>query len=183
MLFIYLSMLDTEEERLKMADIYEQHKFACFRVALKRTNNHAMAEDAVHNAFLSIIKHKEKYFQLSCRDFRSAIVIIVKNKCLDLLKAEKRFTDFDEVAYEIESDDTPVDIQTITQIEFENLKKHMSELDDVSKEVLEMKYTLGMSYKEIGEALGMTPKHVDTRIMRAKAKMRKLLEKEMSYRG
>ena len=28
---------------------------------------------------------------------------------------------------------------------------------------------------------GMTPKHVDTRIMRAKAKVRKLIEKDVKY--
>ena len=42
-----------------------------------------------------------------------------------------------------------------------------------------MKYVLGISYKEIGEKLSMTPKHVNTRIYRAKEKVRKLVEKEM----
>lgn len=42
-----------------------------------------------------------------------------------------------------------------------------------------MKYILSMSYKEIGEELGMTPKHVDTRIMRAKEKVRRLMEKDV----
>jgi RNA polymerase sigma-70 factor (ECF subfamily) len=41
-----------------------------------------------------------------------------------------------------------------------------------------MKYIQGLSYKEIGEELEMTPKHVDTRIMRAKQKVRKLMEQE-----
>lgn len=44
-----------------------------------------------------------------------------------------------------------------------------------------MKYILNMSYKEIGEELGMTPKHVDTRIMRAKEKVRKLIKKDVNY--
>jgi RNA polymerase sigma-70 factor (ECF subfamily) len=38
-----------------------------------------------------------------------------------------------------------------------------------------MKYFLGMTYKEIGEELGISPKHVDTRIMRAKEKVRRLI--------
>lgn len=146
------------------------------------SNNYAMAEDAVHNAFVSVIKHKEKYLQLSFKDFRSSIIIIVKNKCLDLLKAEKNFTDFsiDEIEYQLESDDSPIDIQIITQLEFENLRMNMMKLDDISKQILEMKYIIGMSYKQIGEALNITPKHVDTKIMRAKVKMRKLLSKEMN---
>jgi len=42
-----------------------------------------------------------------------------------------------------------------------------------------MKYVLGMSYKEIGDKLNMTTKHVDTRILRAKEKVRKLTEREV----
>ncbi len=57
---------------------------------------------------------------------------------------------------------------------------NMMKLDDISKQILEMKYIIGMSYKQIGEALNITPKHVDTKIMRAKVKMRKLLSKEMN---
>ena len=131
----------------------------------------------------TIIEQKENYCSLTCKDFRSLIVIIVKNKCLDLLKAEKHFSDtpLDEMGYEPESKDAPVDMQAITRIEFDCLRKHMAKLDDTSRQVLEMKYLLDISYREIGEILGMTPKHVDTRIMRAKAKLRKILEKEMGY--
>ena len=57
----------------------------------------------------------------------------------------------------------------------------MNTIDEISKQVLVMKYLLNMSYKEIGEELGMTPKHVDTRIMRAKAKVRKLMEEDVKY--
>lgn len=55
----------------------------------------------------------------------------------------------------------------------------MNSIDEISKQVLLMKYILSMSYKEIGEELGMTPKHVDTRIVRAKKKVRKLMEKDV----
>ena len=54
--------------------------------------------------------------------------------------------------------------------------KCIAELDETSRLVLLMKYVQGLSYKEIGKALGMTAKHVDTRIMRAKQKVRKLIE-------
>ncbi len=58
----------------------------------------------------------------------------------------------------------------------------MNSIDEISKQVLIMKYIQSMSYKEIGEELGMTPKHVDTRIMRAKEKVRKLMEKDAKHK-
>ncbi len=84
MLAFYISMLETEQERDKMTEIYEEHRHALLKYALKITrHNQAMAEDAVHNAFISIIKDKEKYFHLDSRDFRFSSVIIVKNKCIE----------------------------------------------------------------------------------------------------
>ena len=62
--------------------------------ALKVTGyNQDMAEDAVHNAFISIIKEKEKYFNPDSRDFRFSAVDIVRNKCIDLLRKEKVYAD------------------------------------------------------------------------------------------
>lgn len=182
MLIFYIAMLETEQERKKMADIYEEHKHALLMYALKITGyNQAMAEDAVHNAFISIIKEKEKYFYLDSRDFRFSAVIIVRNKCIDLLRKEKPYADIpmDELEIFLESDDKPLDEQAIISSEYASIRRHMASIDEISRQVLIMKYVLGMSYKEIGVKLNMTPKHVDTRILRAKEKVRKLVEKEI----
>lgn len=182
MLTFYINMLETEQERKKMADIYEEHKHALLIYALKVTGyNQAMAEDAVHNAFLSIIKEKEKYFYLDSRDFRFSSVIIVRNKCIDLLRKEKPYADIpiDELEIFLESNEKPIDEQAVISSEYAAIRRHMANIDEISRQVLIMKYALGMSYKEIGEKLNMTPKHVDTRILRAKEKVRKLAEKEV----
>jgi len=176
MLFIYLATLETEDEKAKMTDIYETHKYAMLRYALSITKNQEMAEDAIHNAFLAIIKNKEKFFQLSCRDLRIQIVIIVKNKCIDLIRQQNKNTHehLDDLEYELATDAVPVEDQIVMNEDYETMRKHVALLDETSRLVLEMKYILGMTYKEIGEELGMTAKHVDTKILRAKEKVRKL---------
>jgi RNA polymerase sigma-70 factor (ECF subfamily) len=177
---IYLAMLEDEQDKIKMTELYEEFRYDCLHVALKITHNMAMAEDAVHDAFLSVIKHKEEMFTLSRRDFRKRIVIITKNKCIDLIRKNEPISSIpiDDMEYELRSDDLPVDIQVISQEDYKRISKYISEIDEISRLVLQMKYVQGLSYKEIGEALGMTPKHVDTRIMRAKQKVRKLMEQE-----
>ena len=183
LLTIYLSMLDTEQERKKMTDLYEEHKYALFNYAMTIIRNQDMAEDAVHNAFISIIEKKEKYLNLDCMDFRRSAVIIVRNKCIDILRKQKPFANksIEELEIFLESDEVPVDEQVIFESEYELIRKYINSIDEISKQVLLMKYISNMSYKEIGEELGVTPKHVDTRIMRAKEKVRKLIEKEVKY--
>ena len=183
LLTIYLSMLDTEQERKKMTDLYEDHKYALLMYAKKIMGNQSMAEDAVHNAFISIIQKKEKYLNLDCMDFRRSAVIIVRNKCIDILRKQKPFVNksIEELEIFLESGEEPVDEQVIFESEYELIRKYLNSIDEISKQVLIMKYILNMSYKEIGEELGMTLKHVDTRIMRAKDKVRKLMEKDVRY--
>lgn len=54
MLMIYLAMLEGEQDKLKMTELYEEFRYDCLHVALKITNNMAMSEDAVHNAILGV---------------------------------------------------------------------------------------------------------------------------------
>lgn len=180
MLTIYLSMLDSDDERAKIADIYETHKPYMLRFAQKYIGNVDLSEDAVHDAFLSFIEHKEKYFSVSCREMRALLIIIVKNKCLDILRKANKYPieSFENMKTEIESPEMPINEKIVNAEGYANLRKYVATLDEASQFVLEMKYRLGMTYKEIGKELELTPKHVETKIMRAKAKVRKLVNEE-----
>lgn len=148
LLAIYISMLETEQERKKMTEIYEEHKHALLFYALKVTGyKQQMAEDAVHNAFLSIIKDKEKYFHMDSRDFRAVSVIIVRNKCIDLIRKEKPYVDIpmDEMEIFLASDERPIDEQMIASYEYAAIRKHIASLDEISRQVLVMKYVSNMS--------------------------------------
>lgn len=182
MLQFYLASLETEEERRQMTDIYNEYKYILLRYALKITGNQDMAEDAVHNTFMAVINHKEKYLALPCRDFRRVAVVIVRNKCIDLLRAEGKYTDlpYEDLENMVEPTETSVEETVIVNDYYAGIRKHLDSLDLMSRQILDMKYVLGMSYKEIGEELGITAKHVDTRIMRAKAKVRKSLQSDLN---
>lgn len=178
MLLLLLASLETEEERSALTDIYNEHKYALLAAAYKICGNQQMAEDAVHNTFVQLINKSKEDMQLSCIDFRRRYVIIVKNKAIDLMRREKIYSDEAMEDYDIESGEIPVDVQVVKEEEYANLRKHLEKLDDISRLVLEMKYVLNMSQKEIGIELGMSPEHVNTRIARAKAKVRNTMGRE-----
>ena len=177
MLAFYIASLDTEAERIKIAEIYDEHKPVMLRYALVISKNKEIAEDAVHNAFLAVIKHKESYFQLDSMDLRNKLIIITKNKCVDIMRQRNKYVDepVDEMDDVLVSKELPVEDKIIQSDEYDTIKRYVASLDEASRVVLEMKYLLDMTYKEIGVELGISPKHVDTRIMRAKEKVRRLI--------
>lgn len=174
-------MLETEQEKMKMTEVYEEHKHALMLYALKVTGyNQAMAEDAVHNAFISIIKEKDKYLYLDSKNFRYVSVTIVRNKCIDLLRKEKRYADIpiEELEIYLDTEEKSIEDQAVISSEYELIRKHLSRIDEISRQVLIMKYALDMSYKEISERLNIPSDNIGVRIHRAKEKVRKLIEIE-----
>lgn len=174
MLIYYLSLLESGEERLKFEEIYNAHRGTMLHVAMTVLHGDlARAEDAVQSAFEAIIKNKEKYLSKSCSNLRGSCVIIVKNKCLDILRREKHFAfkEIDEF-YDLESADTPVDEQIVRKSEYEILRKCMAVLSDRDRNILEMRFVLQMGVGEIAQDCGLTENNVSTIIQRAKIKVR-----------
>ncbi|WP_026476233.1 RNA polymerase sigma factor [Alkaliphilus transvaalensis] len=173
MLSIYISMLNNEYDKNTLTKIYEEHRHALLAVAMKILNNRTLAEDAVHEAFVSIINHKEKYLYLDYRKTRASCVYIVKNKCIDIIRKQKRYSDedFDELQNELKSSDMPVEEQVIMSSEYKSLQNAVKTLNVISQQVLLLKYYLDKSYIEIANELGITPKEVDNIMYYSKKKL------------
>lgn len=178
MLSYYISILETEEEKKKMTEIYEEHRQYCVFIAKKLLNNLDDAEDATHAAFMEIIKHKNKYLALRCSDFRALLVVIVKNKAYDILRLRKkeRADDTDMIGYT--ADDTPpVDEVIINFEEYELLREALKKLAPSYNNILTLKYFEDKSNSEIAENLQTNNKNVEVMLYRAKNSLRKTLAK------
>jgi RNA polymerase sigma-70 factor (ECF subfamily) len=180
MLAFYLAELETEEERAKMTQLYTEHRSALYYIALKLTRDPDLAEDAVHNTFIEVINRKEKILDLDGGNFRRWGVVVVGNKARDILRDRKHFADMPDDAWEAElmSEEKSSEEQTITHIQYERLRERMKSLDERTIEVIEMKYVIGLSYKEIGELENMSAKQIDGCLTRAKTKLHKLITEE-----
>lgn len=185
MLLFYLVQMENEEERKKISEIYLAHRFTMLHTAMRVLGrDSARAEDAVHSAMEAIIKNKEKYFQKSCKEMRGWCVIIVKNKCIDILRREKNYNyQAEEDFYDLESKDASVEEQVVKKSEFEHLKKCMRVLSEQSRNALEMKYVAQMSTREIAKELNLTEEHVSTILYRAKMKVREEMMREEAENG
>jgi len=181
MFLALLAAIEDEQERLRIADIYEKYRYKALHIAMGITQNQQMAEDAVEDAFIEVIKRKDRILSMNCSDLLPYIVIIVKTRAINIINKNKRIYDVsvEEMENVLESREVPVDEQVISKIGYKRLVNSIASLKEKYRTVLEMKYINDMPNGEIANALGITQKNAEMRIYRAKLMLREMLESEV----
>jgi RNA polymerase sigma-70 factor (ECF subfamily) len=170
MLSFFLSVLESEADRQKFTEIYEQYHGLIEKMAMRILKNQQDAEDAVQNTFVQVIRHFEKVFEIDCKNLPFWIISIAKNESLMILRKKNRITqleDWESVSVEAES---------VT--EYSELVRLFSKLPETYRAALEMHFLLECSGKEIARKLGISESAVNTRISRGRALLKDIIEKE-----
>ena len=89
-MMMYLSMIETPADRDKFEQIYLKYRKLMFHVANKILKNPHDSEDAVQQAFVSIIKNLEMFSEIECHKTRSSIVLITERKAIDIIRTSHR---------------------------------------------------------------------------------------------
>lgn len=183
-MLLYLSMLDTQEEKDKFTLVYEQYQQFCWYVAYQLLGDAHLAEDAVQEAFLALTRHLDKIDNVDSPRTKKFLMTIVKSKAVDILRKNKAETCSSE-DYELEVADPSSDLldQYITKENYDYLISCILELDEAYRVVFECKYLHQMSDAEIAELLDITPKLANVRFYRARKKLQEMLEKEVAGRA
>ena len=169
-ILIYLQMIESERDRWKFERLHEKYKRLMFHVANQVLHNEHDSEDAVHEAFVSIIKNLKKISDVECPETRSYVVIITERKAIDILRVRSKVINIDDeealggVAIPLPGDG--------------GLADAMAKLPARYREVLLLRYDNGCSTKEIAQILNMTRESVQKLLWRAKEALQKLLEQE-----
>ena len=170
MLVYYLQMLDTPEEKIRFEQIYLKYRGLMCHVAEGILHDHQEAEDAVHNAFLKIIKKFSKFQNTPAQDLAPQIVAIARNEAISLLRKRKDVAPledgegFAETAEEVSGYHSLVDSFTL--------------LPQTYRAAMEMKLLLGYSDGEIAARLGLSKTAVSVRISRGRQLLRNIVERE-----
>lgn len=96
MLTFFLVALESDEDKRRFAAIYEQYHERMERVALRILREQHDAEDTVQNAFLQIIRHFEKTFEIPGEELPFWIISIVKNEALMILRTRRKTAPLEE---------------------------------------------------------------------------------------
>ena len=168
-MLIYLQTTGSAEDRSRFEQLYLKYRSLMLRVAMRILHNEQDAEDAVHQAFLSILNNLEKISDVDCLQTRSYIVIIVERKSIDLIRERKKAVGLDDEA------ETGIEISMPGD---NPLAEAMAKLPPRYREALQLRFFVGYGIKEVGEVLGIEYGAAQRLILRAKDALEKRLKEE-----
>lgn len=171
-MLIYMSLIETEEEKSKFEQLYINYKNIMYYTAMRILKDSHSAEDAVHQAFLRVINHLDKINIKDCHKTKAFLVVIVENISIDMYRKRKKenTTPFDEITiYEDKSNN-------ISNFEQKNdIYDAIKKLPIIYSSVIRLKFSQGYTDKEIANILNISEDNVRQRIARGKKKLEKLL--------
>lgn len=168
-MLVYLQMIEIVEDKDKFEQIYTTYRGLMHYVAKQILSNEHDVEDAVHQAFVSIISNLNKISRVESPETRAYIVIIVERKALDIIRTNKKYTD------ELAEDQQGV---TIPLPGDSKLANALSQLPAHYRELLLLKYDHGYTTKEVAKILDMSRAGAEKMLWRAKQALAEALERE-----
>jgi len=176
MLYIYLAMLETPEDKEKMTELYKTYREYLCNVAQSILHSEDDAEDVLHQAFLRIANNFTNIGEVSCRQTRNYLVIVVRGLAKNLQK--KRGKQLDVPIEDLEwADFMSMDNPQLEQIEYEALHQVLEALPAIHRDILYAVYFEGRSVKEIAKHIDLSEKAVQKRLERARQALQQVLIK------
>lgn len=166
MLSFYLTVLDTEEDRSKFTQLYHRYAKLMKYVAMQKLGDEQLAEDAVHNAFLNIIRSFCTIGEVECHKTKRLLVIVTENAAVDILRRINRHP---HESYEEMSSILSVEPDLLEGLAVEELTQRIATLPPIYRDVLELKVYHGLTDKQIAAALEIENATVRKRLQRARA--------------
>lgn len=172
-----LSILQTDEERNKLSQFYEENKERFYAIAFSKLHNREDAEDAVQEAFLRIADKPEKFFEISSNKQVAYADIIIRNVSVDMYKKSNKIEAVETMDL-ISNEDIEIqlDEKIIGNISRDELVDFILKLSPVLRDVLELKVVIGLSNYEIAQKLSITENVVRQRLFQARRAIAKFME-------
>lgn len=176
-IFQYQAWTNSEPENDFFREIYETYRDEMYYAAFGILQNRQDAEDVVHEAFMTLLANMDRLEENFPRRNRNYILTIVKNKAYNLYKSKKRQSEKEvgEEALEDVFDEEP-DAKLMEMEKKEFIKEVLKRMNPSYRDILLLQYYHEMDIMEIAEALGKTPDNVRHMSVRAKKKLKEMLE-------
>lgn len=176
MLQIYLTLIDTDEEKQKFIVFYEQYRKLMFYIAKEILNENQLSEDAVQEAFLRIAKNFHKIGAVTSHETKAFVVIITRNAAIDVYNKEKKIIEINQHL----SENIEIDSDDFTEkTSYENLIGYILELPEIYRDVLYFNLVYDYQFNEIANLLGISTENARKRAQRGKKILQEKINEEL----
>ncbi|MCQ2456890.1 MAG: sigma-70 family RNA polymerase sigma factor [Clostridia bacterium] len=183
---LFLEVLETLEdtERCLVEQLWMDYSGKVKAICMKILCSEDLAQDALNETFLKVIKYKDRFSDTDERERARLIVIYARSVCFTLYRRKNKLKidSLEELAEEADGEEKLVrgEARDLTEILLrketsEMLAREIAALPTPTREIVVMKYYYDMRNTEIAEFFGMKPSTVGTVIERANKKLRKKL--------
>jgi len=154
--------------------LVRRHWDGAHRAAFLIVHDAGAAEDIAQEAMLAAVRSIDRFDRR--RPFKPWLHRIVVNRSLDWLRARARRP---EVSVEVTAPVAGARVEgEASDVLSDELMRALAELDPDERALVVMRHLLGYRSPELGRMLGMPAATVRTRLARAIARLRELLEDE-----
>lgn len=169
-------ILDSDDEHTRFAELYEEYHRDVYLVAKNILHHTQFAEDAAQDTWLWIALHFHRVLEIRRDKQRAYITTAARHVALNMKKREQRCVPLENA---VERNEKTAHHEEWSD-EYNLLVNSILGLPEIYSRILEMKFVLDMSSKEIAKELNMKPSTVDTRISRGRKmlieRMKEVLE-------
>lgn len=166
---IYLTLLDDPAEQTIFAEVYRLYAQQMYRLAFDVLKNVQDAEDAVHEAFLRLVRYTGRLAEADHPRTRALVLTVTRSIAIDLYRSHRRKGTVPWSEDLLPPPPPP---------ESHGLGDVFAALPEGDRAVLLLRYDMGFSVEETARILGKSANAVTKHIIRARRHLQEALEKE-----
>lgn len=174
MSLIYLTLIDSPDNRELFIQLYNAHRQSMFYMANQVLHDDYLAEDAVHDAFVRVAKNMDRIdFSLNPRNL---LLTIAKNTALTLRSNRDRevFT-FDSVGIHYTDDTFDLEEHFASLSTVDAILQIVDAMPHEYGTVFRLKYTYDLTYRQIAALLDISVDSAKKRIQRIKERVNRVI--------
>lgn len=177
MIELCLSALDSDQDREAFLILYQRCRNLMLQVAMGFFRDQTRSEEAVQDAFLAAANSFSRISSKNAQEQDAYLVIIVKNKCRDILRREKKYAPEEEAPVP-HTEESSVHASVESADVLEQITALIRSMPDLEREILERRLLLEQSNAQIARAMGLSESTVSRRFEKGRVKLAEALQKE-----
>jgi RNA polymerase sigma-70 factor, ECF subfamily len=161
-----------------LAEIYRRYGRVVFATSRRLLGDDALAEDIVQDVFVRVWDQPH-VFDERRGTLRTFLLVLTRNRCIDVLRSGRSRRVREQVSFDVIEQRPTMEDRMDDEHDAIGVSRALAVLPPAQRQVIELAYFDGLTYRHIAKLLELPEGTVKSRIRLALDRMRRLLAGEM----